>query len=80
MANQISDCLLHLLFCTYTHRTAVQNLEIQGRHVFSMFGSYMACVVWYIFYMICVYSELTWSSCAVQLTGTPEVVTAGRCV
>ena len=38
----------------------------------------MACVVWYIFYMICVYSELTWSSCTVQLTGTPEVVTAGR--
>ena len=35
----------------------------------------MACVVWYIFYMICVYSELTWFSCAVQLTRTPEIVT-----
>ena len=43
MASQISDCLLHLLLCTYTHRTAVmgQNLEIQGRHLFSMFDIWL---------------------------------------
>ena len=54
MANQISDCLLHLLLCT--HHICTQNWcygQILG-HLFSMF----AFVMWY-FYII----ELTCLIC-----------------
>ena len=51
----------------YAHRTAVmgQNLESKDDIYLACLLYGLCCVVY--FYMICVYSELAWSSCTVQL-------------